>query len=65
MQNRGEPARPLSYAELLRKFELNAGRRLTPDEVRALAEQILSLGRGGEVRELTARLAAGRSGAVA
>lgn len=57
MHNRGGPVRPLSEAELLRKFELNATRLLSSAAASALSGTILSLADGVDVRRLARGLA--------
>ena len=52
LHNRGSPQNPLSEAELRRKFALNAGRLLPPDQVEHLADAALALDRAPRVDEL-------------
>jgi 2-methylcitrate dehydratase PrpD len=52
MHNRGGPANPLSQAELLRKFRLNAERVLSPSAAQRVGEAVFDLRRAESVRHL-------------
>ena len=58
LANRGGPQRPLSTAELARKFHHNVAARLAPDVADQVEQEIGRLDQAADVRRLTGLLAA-------
>ncbi len=57
--NRGSSERPLSEAEIVRKFHDNAGRATSPERAREIAHAMLSLEEAGDVATLARTLGGG------
>jgi 2-methylcitrate dehydratase PrpD len=54
--NRGCGDRPLTEAEILRKFHDNAARAVAPQRAREIAETVLGLDRASDLRDVAGRL---------
>ena len=59
---RGSPERPLSWAQIEKKFRTYAAARLTTQQIDAVIETVARLDRLGSTRELMGLLRAGRDG---